>query len=877
MNKKPHRYKKKKKPQIMPESITPQTSTKTLNKWKKSEGSEQYSEILSKLAGRELECMICMNQIGWRGKIWNCEQCRIPVHLTCIKRWKESSGLTWNCPACFFDYKNEPKYTCFCGKIENPLPGPMIPPHSCGDVCGRSRGLDCPHLCPQQCHPGACPPCTSMAPPKACYCLKTTFQSLCKDRNQGRSCDQACSKPLNCSVHQCPSQCHEGVCAPCQEVKKTDCYCGKETMSLNCANEPLCGQICGKILDCGKHFCTQICHKGKCEGCKLAPELISRCPCGKNLLEMILLNPRSSCTDPVPSCYGICDKVLICGHKCKAICHNGNCPPCKSVQEVSCRCTRTMPQVKCEDIGKPVLCGKVCGCKKSCKKHKCSEVCCPGLDDIYSDQHRCLETCGKMLNCNKHTCLSHCHIGSCEPCKVLVRSQVFCPCGKTFKDPPLRCGTSDLIINCGFKCDKTLPCGHQCQSFCHPDDHPSCSILADTLCKCQKVKLPVRCSQTEVSCGKLCSKTLKCGHLCIEKCHSGLCENYPNSHLCKIKKRNCEHTCLENCHFPKDCPESSCKVKVFLKCECGCRVVNSVCSESTKIECSDECLVIKRGRALGALEKEIYTEELVEFASINLDFVKKVEHKLETIISSKSKTTFMPPMKDKQRWLCHELASNHYKLDTESLDKEPYRSVYIHLTETARIPKPLLSEFVLLVNQGIEVEFEKKEVVASLFFYKLSGFVTNDEISEVLKKFAGQFYIKWENDHSAYVHFFSIYKCTEAEKLCKGIPGQYSVVKMIVNTPQEDTTGYKKRFRNSRKTQEVKEFDEEVKEQNNFGAVEQFYKKLSQTEEKNEKVQENVKKTEENSKIQEKPKKKKPAAQLDYSKGSIYEQLLNED
>jgi len=83
---------------------------------------------------------------------------------------------------------------------------------------------------------------------------------------------------------------------------------------------------------------------------------------------------------------------------------------------------------------------------------------------------------------------------------------------------------------------------------------------------------------------------------------------------------------------------------------------------------------------------------------------------------------------------------NHYKLDTESLDREPYRSVYIHLTENARIPKPLLSEFVSLVNQGLEVEFEKKEVLASLLFYRLAGSVTTDEINEVLHKFVGDFF-----------------------------------------------------------------------------------------------------------------------------------------
>ena len=44
------------------------------------------------------------------------------------------------------------------------------------------------------------------------------------------------------------------------------------------------------------------------------------------------------------------------------------------------------------------------------------------------------------------------------------------------------------------------------------------------------------------------------------------------------------------------------------------------------------------------------------------------------------------------------------------------------------------------------------------------------------------------------------------------IPGQYSVLKMVSNTKQDDTTGFKKVFRNTRKAQEVKSFDDEKEE-----------------------------------------------------------------
>jgi hypothetical protein len=363
-----------------------------------------------------------------------------------------------------------------------------------------------------------------------------------------------------------------------------------------------------------------------------------------------------------------------------------------------------------------------------------------------------------------------------------------------------------------FKCEKILPCGHSCLSLCHEGDCPPCSILIQKDCKCKKLILPVKCSINSVSCGKICGKPLPCSHLCTDKCHTGPCGTEQVSHLCKKKRENCEHTCLNNCHFPEPCPSNPCTVKVNKSCSCSSRSLSKICSDAQIIECNDECLIIKRDKALRADKeqiKEIYSEELVEFASSNLDFVKKVEEKLASIIKTKAKTTFMPPMKDKQRWLCHELASNHYKLDSESLDKEPYRSVYVNLTVEARVPTPLLSEFVSLVSSGVEVEFEKKEILASLLFYQLSASVTSEDLTDVLHKFSGDFFIKWENDHSAYAHFFSIHQCTEAEKTCKASPGQFSIVKMTVNTPQEDTSGFKKRFRNSKKPKEVLEFEEE--------------------------------------------------------------------
>ena len=84
----------------------------------------------------------------------------------------------------------------------------------------------------------------------------------------------------------------------------------------------------------------------------------------------------------------------------------------------------------------------MCNTTKSCKRHKCKNICCPvqkGVDP--NGDHMCLITCNKTLECGKHECNEFCHIGFCKPCRVYSRDPLFCPCGFAKKDPPIRCGT----------------------------------------------------------------------------------------------------------------------------------------------------------------------------------------------------------------------------------------------------------------------------------------------------------------------------------------------------------------------------------------------------------------------------------------------------
>ena len=69
---------------------------------------------------------------------------------------------------------------CFCGnglintKKEEELPDM---PHSCGQICGRSRGEFCTHPCTDICHPGQCHPCSATIS-LHCRCGRTEYVSL---------------------------------------------------------------------------------------------------------------------------------------------------------------------------------------------------------------------------------------------------------------------------------------------------------------------------------------------------------------------------------------------------------------------------------------------------------------------------------------------------------------------------------------------------------------------------------------------------------------------------------------------------------------------------------------------------------------------------
>lgn len=580
-------------------------------------------EIQDKLTKGTVECMICYDMVRRSAAIWSCSSCYSIFHLNCIKKWaraptsidlsaEKNQGLNWRCPGCQavqLITSKEIRYTCFCGRRQDPPSDFYLTPHSCGEPCGKPLDREaamagtngdvnrCSHLCVLQCHPGPCPPCKAFTPPQSCPCGKKTITRRCSDRKSHLTCGQPCNKILECGRHRCERICHTNACDPCQVLVNASCFCKKKAEVVLCGEMAVKGEVeeinglfscnstCAKPLSCGNHNCIENCHPGSCGECEFLPQRIKRCHCGKTPLEGI----RSSCLDPIPTCSQICGKVLRCGiHHCKEMCHEGECGPCHVLVNQKCRCGSSSRLVECYvtvDQRDAFVCVKPCGRKKNCGRHRCSERCCPlsNSNHQYSgdwDPHLCSMSCGKKLRCGQHSCMSLCHSGHCPPCLETIFSDLSCACGKTVIPPPLPCGTPPP--SCHYPCAVPQVCGHSSTHSCHFGDCPPCSVPVAKECIGGHVVLRnIPCGSRDIRCNQLCGKTRQCGmHACGRTCHpppcdsscvpvSGSGQKIPCGQICGAPRRDCRHTCTATCHPSAPCPDMRCNFLVTITCSCG--------------------------------------------------------------------------------------------------------------------------------------------------------------------------------------------------------------------------------------------------------------------------------------------------------------------
>lgn len=607
-----------------------------------------------------------------------------------------------------------------------------------------SEMFPCPHKCTLMCHPGKCAPCQSKIE-RSCSCTKTKIIMNCVSKLSDLVCEETCNKPLSCGKHVCEKKCHYGQCEPCKLVFDLKCFCGKQTRSnQTCSNELemfQCEEKCGKELSCGYHDCEDQCHPGECGICPFDPTILKKCPCDQTLLEELMDGKvRVSCLDPIPMCKKICGKRYKCGtdfdpHYCINKCHPGSCVPCELRSIRRCECGANTQKIECKQLNADFKyrCKRRCNKKLSCGRHKCLTECCTDT------QHICQQVCSRKLACGTHHCAEQCH-SICKPCPNVIWTEVYCNCGSEVLYPPLPCGTKRP--QCNRPCARVHSCGHQQIHTCHDDSQcPPCTEFVEKMCYGQhELCNTVHCYQNGVSCGRFCMKTLNCTlHQCVKICHAGDCP--PCTQRCTKIRNGCEHQCGLPCHQANstECPDSKCGEKVKVFCKCKLKVETMPCHEVNdprkfqasvesilkrynynssftineamemvrynaihQLECDETCSKSLRNKklaeALGVDERQLdsvplkYSDQLKTDARANPQLISFIHERLVTLVNNAKKNNLnktvchnFAPMNRKQREIIH-CYSAHFGCKTESVDREPNRSVVVTAGKASFIP-----------------------------------------------------------------------------------------------------------------------------------------------------------------------------------------------
>uniref|UniRef100_A0A5S6QLN2 RING-type domain-containing protein n=1 Tax=Trichuris muris TaxID=70415 RepID=A0A5S6QLN2_TRIMR len=665
----------------------------------------------------ELECRACFEIVQSDHPIWSCNVCHNIFHFICITNWADRRNVEATeaqkvrCPVCSTQTAvKDLKEACFCGNTEGIVScnDRAVVPHSCGSVCGRRLGTDgiCSHFCSLICHPGSCPPCESFVQLE-CFCANVVRSMPCKEAAPF-SCGAICGKLAPCERHNCQRACHNGPC-------------------FQNADSETCDQPCGRKLPCGVHYCDQDCHPGYCLPCKQDPSVVTTCPCGYRLLEVLGV-VRMACTDPIPTCGMICKKRLICGfpddpHSCQRKCHTGACTcDLETFQDCACGCSSR--KVKCTIIlskggSESWKCEVPCRKRMNCRKHICGRVCCT------DDEHICHAPCGQLLNCGQHFCINACHRPPCGRCTATALVPSRCTCGRTELQPPYECGTKP---RCNFLCSRPHDCSHEPEHLCHYEDVcPPCTVLTERQCSGGHMVRKVPCGLPYWICTTVCGKARpSCGHPCPRRCHPGDC--LIDLQVCELPcskpRPSCGHPCGLPCHNLTECPETPCETSVTVTCPCGvctaqvkCKIISQSSAAAaagcdrqiTLLECNDECKRRKRSRllaeALGTEQRDRptfttnYPKFLRTFYAANSEFGDRVEKELCKLLDAASrapngtrKCCNFPPMNKDRRKFVWEYAKAFW-MEPVVYDAGSNCSVTVYCkSRSGRKPFQLLSE-----------------------------------------------------------------------------------------------------------------------------------------------------------------------------------------
>lgn len=421
---------------------------------------------------------------GWTGN-FNCHQiCERPFdcgeHL-CQQECHPQDPDSTHCPRAPDQIK-----TCPCGKTslgelsEHPRRTCTDPIPSCEKPCAKT--LRCGHACRQICHSDNCMPCL-LTVPIICRCGRNTFETICHQGSEELPhCLRICKATLNCGRHECGERCCAGErkAAERQATKRKLKPLGSISRAVDdqVESEHICTRQCGRLLKCGNHECSDLCHKGPCGSCREAIFEDISCNCGRTVLQAPL-----PCGTKPPPCSYPCLRPTTCDHaRVNHNCHHDDepCPPCPYLTEKKCLCgKKILKNIPC--WRSEALCGLICDKRLKCGSHHCQKTC-HRLDDCEDAKSACQQPCGKPKKICGHPCERPCHAPSTckedKPCpfKVLIT----CECQRRKEE--VRCNAwsssptpNRQVLKCDDECAR-LERNRQLAvalniSDSHTDDH----------------------------------------------------------------------------------------------------------------------------------------------------------------------------------------------------------------------------------------------------------------------------------------------------------------------------------------------------------------------------------------------------------------------
>eukprot|EP00127_Corallochytrium_limacisporum_P006179 Clim_evm18s220 gene=Clim_evmTU18s220 len=684
---------------------------------------------------------------------YDCEkhQCRRECHRGACGVCPRAPSQVTRCPC---------GKTCLPDEIQRTACTDAIP--SCGKPCGKE--LDCGHGCQALCHDpetdGPCPPCQAYIRAQ-CRCGRTMVEGVCAevcmttasgpqaaatspDAEQQRDssgttvragggatdtgtqdnfeefiaaitlpawypegnapfsakvelrrqpkCQKPCGDLLDCGRHRCNLRCCPGNGAFASTGggrKKHTSQSGlSRTLQAKRAFSTAlhdCQRPCGKMLRCGQHACEKRCHKGPCPPCLHAIWNDLTCACGAQRLE-----PPQPCGTKPPVCDQPCPRAQPCGHLATHTCHpDGPCAPCHA--RVTRRCAGghvLRKNVPCHIAEAGVSCGAKCKKFLPCGRHVCKRLCHAGdclTDDrrelypggILPDERCCGQTCGAPRDLCEHSCHQPCHAQL--PCPLL-------PCQEKIK-AHCGCGRRNAQVRC-------LKGG-------------DISVLQDAL--------------QALDPGEWESGTVV--HNSDAAAEAGDAEGGIAAKAEGAKAANGEDKILSHTSSNVSALRNSNVYTLWppqLRCDLACEKLrrDRDMAEALRIDGDGSGAGGHRAGQLQHVPK--YPDELlraVHDRGPQSDFILDVEQTLNRFVTDRGRPPLMdlPVMSRLKRDLVHQLAEV-YRLESESIDPEPRRSVRVWRTPECAIPSMVLSQAArdLRLFRSLQEEQEVRELRESM-------------------------------------------------------------------------------------------------------------------------------------------------------------------